>query len=43
MIVQRCSSEEVYYGRLVGIFICLCAEVSLYVVLYDNVDVEDEH
>ena len=43
MILQRCSSEEVYDGRLAGIFVWLYVEVSFYVDLYNNVDVEDEH
>ena len=41
MIVQRRSSEEVYDGRLKGIFVLLCVHLLLYVGLYENEDVDD--
>ena len=34
-ILQGCSSEEVYDGRLVVFFVWMCAEVSLYVGSYE--------
>ena len=43
MVLLRYLSEEVYIGRLAGIFVWLYVEVSFYVDLYNNVDVEDEH
>ena len=43
MILQIYGNVEVYYGGSAGIFVWLCAEISLYVGSYDNVDEEDEH
>ena len=37
-----CSSEEVNDRRLVGVFIWVCAGVSLYVFSYRYLDVYDE-
>ena len=42
-IVQGCSSDKVYYGRLVGFCVWVRAEVSLYVGFYENVYVYDKH
>ena len=38
-----CISKNVCDGSLVGIFVCVCAEVYLYVGLYEGVYVEDDN
>ena len=38
-----CSSEEVYYGNLIDVFILLCAGVSVYLVSYEDVDSYGEY
>ena len=38
-IVQGCSIEEVYDGRLLVFVVQVCAEVSLYVGLYKDTGV----
>ena len=43
MILQRCSSEEVYDGRLEDIFVLFSVGVSYNIGSYDNTDGEDEH
>ena len=38
-----CSSEEVYVGRLEGVCVWVCAGLSLYVFLYEGVDLYYEY
>ena len=37
MVLLRYLSEEVYIGRLAGIFVWLCEKLFLYVGSYENV------
>ena len=41
VIVQRRSSEEVYDGHVLVIFVLLYVQLFLYVVLYKNLGVDD--
>ena len=41
MIVLRCGSVEVYGDILMGIFVCFCAELFLFLGLYEMVEVDD--
>ena len=43
MILLGSRYEEVYDGRNAGFYVCVCAEVSSYVDLYEDVDIYDEY
>ena len=37
MLVLGFISKEMYYGRISGFYVCVCAEVSSYLYLYEDV------
>ena len=41
MIALGCISEDVYDGCQSKFYVCVCAEVSLYVYSYEDVDLYD--
>ena len=43
MILLVCKGEYVYDGCLEGLYVCQWAEISLYVDLYEDVDLVEGH